>query len=225
MQNNRYDETIATGKMKRKWWYYLSIIAIFLGSGILSTGYATYSFLLSGDWWMVLLFGSLLALFLGIAFKIYRLTQNKKPTKIIAVAEEDAYTIHAINEWTEEKKITKIPYEAIGHVLIGVWTNRGFKGRKNDYVGARLVIRHPNENGDWMYTSSIALEEEALTDWTKRIQNFGIPTSITPFIISDVPPEEFDQLFQTIEAQPFDGSFSIKEFFQEQKQLVNWKQQ
>ncbi|BAQ09213.1 membrane fusion protein [Bacillus sp. OxB-1] len=224
MGRNLYDETIATGKMKPKWFFYLIVIAIFLGSGLYATGYATYSFLVMGEWWMVLLFGSFFALFLGIALKIYRLTQNKKPTKIIAVAEEDAYTIYAINEWTEEEKVTKIHYGTMDRILIGVWTNRGFKGRKSDYVGARLIIRHPDKDGEMTYTSSVVFDEEVLTGWNERIREFDIPASITPLIISEVLPEQFDALFQTIDARPFDGSFSVKEFFEKQNQLVKWHQ-
>jgi len=225
MGRNIYDETIATGKMKPKWFFYLIIIAIFLGSGLISTGFATYSFLVMGECWMVLLFGSFFALFFWIAFKIYRLMQSKKPTKIFAVAEEEAYTIYAINEWTEEEKVTKVPYESIECMLIGVWTNRGFKGRKSDYVGARLIIRHPDADGEMTYTSSVVFDEKVLTGWNERIREFSIPASITPLIISEVLPDQFDTLFQTIDAPQFDGSFSVKEFFQNQEELVNWQTQ
>ncbi|MFS0576084.1 hypothetical protein AB1K83_10630 [Sporosarcina sp. 179-K 3D1 HS] len=223
MSKNRYDETIATGKMKPKWIFYLIIISVMMGSLLIGTGTLLFHSLSMGEGWLSLLFGGLFAFSLWASIKIFLLTRNKKPTKIIAVAEEDAYTIYAINEWTEDEKVTKVHYDTIDHLLIGVWTNRGFKGRKSDYVGAQLIIRHPDEDGQWTYTSSIIFDEKVLTMWNERIQAHDIPAFITPFIISNVKRETFDTLIQTIDAQSFDGNFSIKDYFQQQEQLLEWQ--
>lgn len=223
MKNNLYEEQIKTKKMHSKWLFYLIPVYISLITGAVGTGMLAYHSIADKMWTIAIIMGCLFGFFLWIIVKIFLLSRTKTPTKIIGVAEDTYYKIYAINEWSEEEKVIEIPYDRVQILLIGVWTNRNFKGKRNDIVGARFILYHPGIEGVNHYTSSVAVDEEVLKDWTKRIETFHIPTVVTPMIIADVKPEQFDHLFQTVKTVPFDGSFTIKEYFEKQEKFSQWQ--
>lgn len=210
--------------MKGKWIYALLLFSFMLGSLLFSAANFTIHFIRMQEWLLTCIFGRLFVFFLWATIKIFQLSRTPYPTKVFSVPEIDGYTIYAINEWSGNEKKIVIPYEAINELFIVVWTNRGFKGKPNDIVGARYIIHYTIQE-QTSYFSSIVLDEEVLHIWNERIQQHSIPASITPEIISNVPSECFSTLFETVHTIPFDGRFSIKAFFQQQERLIPWEQQ
>ncbi|HEX5563548.1 MAG TPA: hypothetical protein VFX34_01205, partial [Sporosarcina sp.] len=142
MQKNFFQSEKPPSKMsKANWFYYYFVLTLI---GLLGVGalYLFFIMLPEGVWLLNLLIGGI-ALFLGWVFvKILLLPRQKGPTTFKKMYDAAGYTTYFINEWTGETESVSFRYDQITDLLIGLWTNPGFKGRKNDYVGARLLYRY-----------------------------------------------------------------------------------
>ncbi|MFC5601919.1 hypothetical protein [Sporosarcina koreensis] len=206
---------------KAKWFYYYFVLTLIglLGIGAL---YLFFVMLPEGVWLLNLLIGGI-ALFLGWVFvKILLLPRQKGSTTFKKVQNETGYTTYFINEWTGETESVSFRYDQITDLLIGLWTNPKFKGRKNDYVGARLLYRYV-EDGEMKYFETVIISEPSLDEWIETIRKHRIPARITNRNISAVKENQFDEMLETIEAEPFDGSISLKDYFMLQEDFSLWQ--
>jgi len=205
----------------KKVYYYLALSGFgAFGVALLYLALGTIS---DGEWLLAALLGGI-SLFIGWIFiQLLKLPQQKGPTTFTKVEERDGYTLYFANEWTGETKAVTFRYEQITDLLIGLWTNPGFKGRKNDYIGARLLYRYREDNGDMKYSETIIISEPSLEKWVKTIKEHRIPARLTNKNISAVKEDQFDEMLETIEAIPFDGSISVKDYFMQQEDFSVWQ--
>lgn len=223
MQKNVFRTDHPPGKMSagKKIYYYLTLSGF--GAFCLALLYLALDTLLDGEWLLAALLGGI-SLFIGwICIQLLKLPRQKGPTTFTKVEERDGYTLYFANEWTGETKTVTFRYEQITDLLIGLWTNPGFKGRKNDYIGARLLYRYREDNGDMKYFETVIISEPTLEEWVKTIEEHQLPARITNRNISAVKEAQFDDMLETIEAIPFDGSISVKEYFMEQLDFSLWQ--
>lgn len=222
MQKNFFQPEKPPSKMSTgKRFYYLLILSVvgLLGAGVL---YLFFLVLPEGDWLLALLIGCVM-IFIGWVFvKLLLLPRETGPTTFKKVENASGYTTYFINEWTGETKSVFFRYDQITDLLIGLWTNPGFKGRKNDYVGARLLYRYREENGNMKYAETIIISEPSLEEWIELIHKHQLPARITNRNISKVEEAQFDEMFNTIETLRFDDSISIKHYFMQQEDFSLW---
>ncbi|MCG7343336.1 hypothetical protein MHZ92_04285 [Sporosarcina sp. ACRSL] len=217
MQKNLFPPEGPARKMTSvKKFYYVVVQSVIgaIGAGVL---YLFFRMLPDGDWFITLLFGSI-ALFIGWLFvKLLLLPSQKGPTTFKKVETADGYTIYFINEWTGETESVSFRYDQITDLLIGLWTNPGFKGRKNDYVGARLLYRYNEDSGKIKYNETVIISENSLNEWIDIIQKHRLPAKITNMNISAVTEDQFEEMLETIDAIPFEESISVTDYFMQQE--------
>lgn len=223
MQNNvfRTDNPPAKMSAAKKVYYYLALSGFgVFGVALLYLSIDTFS---DGEWLLAALLGGI-SLFIGWIFiQLLKLPRQKGPTTFTKVEERDGYTLYFTNEWTGETKSVTFRYNQITDLLIGLWTNPGFKGRKNDYIGARLLYRYQEENGNMKYSETVIISEPSLEEWVTTIKERQLPARITNRNISAVTEAQFDEMLETIEAIPFDSSISVKDYFMQQDDFSFWQ--
>jgi len=223
MQKNVFRTDPPPGKMsaEKKVYYFLALSGF--GAFGVALLYLAFGALSDGEWPLAALLGGI-SLFIGwICIHLLKLPRQKGPTTSTKVEDRDGYTVYFVNEWTGETKSVTFRYKQITDLLIGLWTNPGFKGRKNDYVGARLLYRYREENGDINYSETIIISEPSLEEWVETIKEHQIPARITNRNISAVKEAQFDEMLETIEAIPFDDSTSVKDYFMQQEDFSLWQ--
>jgi hypothetical protein len=205
----------------KKVYYYLALSGFGVFGVILL--YLALDTLLDREWLLAALLGGI-SLFIGWIFiQLLKLPQQKGPTTFTKVEEKGGYILYFANEWTGETKAVTFHYDQITDLLIGLWTNPGFKGRKNDYIGARLLYRYREENGDMKYSETVIISEPSLEEWVKTIKEHQLPAKLSNKNISAIKEDQFDEMLETIEAIPFDGSISVKDYFMQQEDFSLWQ--
>lgn len=223
MQKNVFPTDKVPSKMPvgKRIYYYLALS--FFGAFGVALLYLAFDTLSDGDWLVAALLGGI-SLFIGwIVIKLLMLPRQKGPTAVTKVEEPGGYTIYSTNEWTGETESVIFHYAQITDLIIGIWTNPGFKGRKNDYVGARLLYRYKDTNGKMKYVDTTIISESSLAEWVEVIRKNQIPSRITNLNISAVKEMQFDEMLDRIEAIPFDGSISVKDYFMQQEDFSLWQ--
>lgn len=205
----------------KKIYYYLTLSGF--GAFGVALSYLAFTTLLDGERLLAALLGGI-SLFIGwIVIQLLKLPRQKEMTTFTKVEEQDGYTLYFSNEWTGETKSVTFRYVQITDLLIGLWTNPGFKGRKNDYIGARLLYRYEEKNGEKKVSETVIISEPALEEWVATIKEHQLPARITNRNISAVTEAQFDELIETIESIPFDSSISVKDYFMQQDDFSLWQ--
>ena len=200
--------------------YYYAVIA---GMSIFAIFIFTvfWDLFLTQDWFLALLFGGLFLFLCWIIIMILRVPRTGGVTKLEQIDTPTGFVIHAENEWTGEKETIPFYWDQVDALLIGMWTNPGFKERKYVYVGARLVYRY-DEGGVKKYADHIIVCEKKLDEWVNKIRKNAIPSRVTNANISAVKKEDFDELLTKVPAVPISEIPSIKEWFMEQNDFTLW---
>ncbi|MCG3087871.1 hypothetical protein [Sporosarcina cyprini] len=204
-------------------WKILYYYAVIAGMSIFAIFIFTvfWDVFLTQDWFLAILFGGLFLFLCWIIIIILRAPRTGGVTKLEQIDTPTGYIIHAENEWTGEKETITFYWHQIEASLIGIWTNPGFKGRKYDYVGARLVYRY-DEEGVKKYADHIIVCEKKLDEWVNRIRRHAIPSRVTNANISAVKKEEFDEMLKEVTAVPISEIPSIIDWFMEQEDFTLW---
>jgi len=225
MERNVFPKAgLMTAMSAAKKLFYYTVVVFFFGLGALML-YVLALMVSDEDsfWPLNILFGGVVAFIVWIVFKLLKLPKEKGPTTFKQVETDNGFVIYATNEWTGETEIVPFEWSQVTDLLIGLWTNPGFKERKYDYVGARLLYRYIDSDSLPQYFETIIVNEELLDEWVETITNHKLPARITDRNISAVKKEDFDVLLQTIAAIPFDGTLSIKDWFMEQEDFTLWQ--
>ncbi|GKV55149.1 hypothetical protein NCCP2222_10960 [Sporosarcina sp. NCCP-2222] len=221
MEDNRISKRghpNALSAWKRMYYYAviagLSIFAIFIFT-------VFWDLFLTQEWFLAIIFGGLFLFLCWIIIMILRAPRTSGVTKLEQIDTRTGYIIHAENEWTGEKETISFYWDQVDALLIGIWTNPGFKERKYDYVGARLVYRY-NEAGVKKYADHIIVCEKKLDEWVDKIRKHAIPCRVTNANISAVKKEEFDEMLTEVTAVPISEIPSIRDWFMEQEDFTLW---
>ncbi|MBB4825345.1 hypothetical protein HNO89_002574 [Sporosarcina luteola] len=177
--------------------------------------------LMDEEWILTLLLGGVILFLCWVIIQLIRLPHTSGATKLERIETSTGYVIHALNEWTGEAKTITFHWNQIDDLVIGIWTNPRFKGRKNDYVGSRLIYRY-QQDGQIKYADSIILNEKLLNDWINTISRHAIPARVTNANISAVKEQDFDQMLNEVHAVAIEEVPSIINWFMEQEDFTLW---
>ncbi|QTD39876.1 hypothetical protein [Sporosarcina sp. Te-1] len=177
--------------------------------------------LLIQEWFLATLLGGVFLFLCWVIVQLLRLPRTSGATTFNQLDTSTGYIIHAHNEWTGETEAISFHWEQIDALLIGIWTNPGFKGRKYDYVGARLVYRY-DQNGVKKYADHIIVCEKKLEKWVDTITRHAIPALVTNSNISAVEEQDFDTMLIEIHAVTIGEITSVKDWFMEQDDFTLW---
>lgn len=138
---------------------------------------------------------------------------NKMYTEIELLCElrENGYYTYLKNLKTGEEWEQLVGFKQMQEVLIGRTTryqSRGANRLGYHVVGAKIIMKWTNEQGETEY-SLFGLEDPIkLKEWVQRFKHNGIPVYSTPANVSIVQAEDYKTGYEELSKMPYDSDYT-----------------
>lgn len=182
------------------------IIALLGLLGVAGILFGVYMLCVDKEWFLGALALVIGAFILAVTFIIGRI--NTFYTDFIFQNElrDDGYYLYAKNKKTGAEEERLISYEQMEEVLIGRMTRavpRGENMPSVQILGARIVMRWKDEQGQVQYTLFGEENREPLKNWIEKFQEHGVPLRLTHQNIGALRVEQLREAYAEIDKRPY----------------------
>lgn len=138
---------------------------------------------------------------------------NKLYTEIIVKCElqEDGYYTYVKNEKMGEEWEQLVTFDQMQEVLVGRTTRYQSRGSNRfgyHVVGAKIIMKWTNEQGQTEYSLFGMEDPKGLENWVQRFKQHGIPLYSTGANVSVVQAEDYQTGYEELPKMPYDSDTS-----------------